>query len=173
MSEENSDIKIITDIGELEFHDFLIKHRSEPEVLDIKISNVKPAEGVIDAIKNSDAVIIGPSNPITSILPILSLEGVRDALKETYVVAVSPIIGSGAVSGPASKFMKALDIEVSSVGVASLYQDFIDAIVIDDKDENLMPQLNQIVNKVIITNTIMNNLGVKKNLAQIIIDSIV
>ena len=172
MSEENSDIKIITDIGELEFHDFLIKHRSEPEVLDIKISNVKPAEGVIDAIKNSDAVIIGPSNPITSILPILSLEGVRDALKETYVVAVSPIIGSGAVSGPASKFMKALDIEVSSVGVASLYQDFIDAIVIDDKDENLMPQLNQIVNKVIITNTIMNNLGVKKNLAQIILDSI-
>ena len=173
MSEENSDIKIITDIGELEFHDFLIKHRSEPEVLDIKISNVKPAEGVIDAIKNSEAVIIGPSNPITSILPILSLEGVRDALKETYVVAVSPIIGSGAVSGPASKFMKALNIEVSSVGVASLYQDFIDAIVIDDKDENLKPQLNQIVNKVIITNTIMNNLGVKKNLAQIIIDSIV
>ena len=46
---------------------------------------------VVDAIKNSDAVIIGPSNPITSILPILSLDGVRDALKDTYVIAVSPI----------------------------------------------------------------------------------
>ena len=121
-----------------------------------------PAEGVIDAIRNSKAVIIGPSNPITSILPILSLEGVRDALKDTYVVAVSPIIGSGAVSGPASKFMQALDIEVSSIGVAKLYNEFLDSIVIDDKDFMLESQLKQIVNKVIITNTIMNSLGVKK-----------
>ena len=172
MSEENSDIKIVTDIGELEFHDFLIKHQSKPEVLDVKFSKVTPTDGIIDAIRNSEAVIIGPSNPITSILPILSLDGVRDALKDTYVIAVSPIIGSGAVSGPASKFMEALDVEVSSVGVANLYHDFLDNIVIDDEDSNLKSQLNQIVNKVTITNTIMNNLGVKKNLAQIIIDSI-
>ncbi len=172
MSDEQSDIKIITDIGELEFHDFLIKHQSEPEVLDIKFSNVSPAEGVIDAIKNSDAVIIGPSNPITSISPILSLDGVKDALNETYVVAVSPIIGSDSVSGPASKFMKALNIDVSSIGVASLYEDFLDNIVIDDKDIDKKQQLKQIVNKITITNIIMNNLGVKKNLAQTIIDSI-
>ena len=172
MSEENSEITIVSDIGELEFHDFLIKHQSEPEVLDLRFSNVAPSEGVVDAIRNSKAVIIGPSNPITSILPILSLEGVREALKDTYVIAVSPIIGSDAVSGPASKFMRALDIEVSSIGVADLYKDFLDNIVIDDKDSNLEPQLKQIINKVTITNTIMNSLGVKKNLAQIIIDSI-
>ena len=172
MSEEDSEITIVSDIGDLEVHDFLIKHQSEPEVLDLKFSNVAPSEGVVDAIRNSKAVIIGPSNPITSILPILSLEGVREALKDTYVIAVSPIIGSDAVSGPASKFMKALGMEVSSVGVADLYKDFLDNIVIDDKDSNLEPQLKQIINKVTITNTIMNNLGVKKNLAQIIIDSI-
>ena len=172
MSDENSDIKIVTDVGELEFHDFLIKHQSQPEVLDIKFSNVSPAEGIVDSIRNSRAVIIGPSNPITSISPILSLEGVRDALKDTYVIAVSPIIGSDSVSGPASKFMKALNIDVSSVGVASLYEDFLDNIVIDCKDYDKKSQLNQIVNKVTITNTIMNNLGAKKNLAQIIIDSI-
>ena len=172
MSEENSDIKIITDIGELEFHDFLIKHQSEPEVTDVKFSKVSPSVGIIEAIKNSDAVIIGPSNPITSISPILSLEGVRDALKDTYVIAVSPIIGSDSVSGPASKFMNALDIEVSSVGVASLYKDFLDTMVIDNEDEDKKTEVNQIVNKVIITNTIMNNLDAKKNLAEIIIDSI-
>ena len=172
MSNEESDIKLITDIGELEFHDFLIKHQSQPEVLDIKFSSVAPAGGVVDAIKNSEAVIIGPSNPITSISPILSLEGVREALKDTYVVAVSPIIGSDSVSGPASKFMKALDIEVSAVGVASLYEDFLDNFIIDDKDVDKKQQLNQIVNKVTVTNTIMNNLGAKKNLAQIIMDSI-
>ena len=172
MSEENSDIRIVTDIGELDFHDFLIKHRSEPEVLDVKFSKVTPSDGIIEAIKNSEAVIIGPSNPITSILPILSLDGIRDALKDTYVIAVSPIIGSNAVSGPATKFMEALNVEVSSVGVANLYHDFLDNIVIDNEDSNLKSQLNQIVNKVTITNTIMNSLGVKKNLAQIIIDSI-
>lgn len=172
MSEEDSDIKIITDIGELEFHDFLIKHQSQPKVLDVQFSEVNPSEGIIDAINNSSAVIIGPSNPITSILPILSLEGVRDALKSTHVIAVSPIVGSGAVSGPANKFMEALGIEVSAVGVANLYEDFLDNIVIDDEDSNLKPKLNQIVNKVTITNTIMNSLEAKTNLAQKIIDSI-
>ena len=172
MSNENSDIKIITDVGELEFHDFLIKYQSEPEVLDVKFSNVAPAEGIVDAINNSDAVIIGPSNPITSILPILSLNGVRDALKNTYVIAVSPIIGSDSVSGPASKFMKALDIDVSSIGVASLYNDFLDNIVIDSNDDDLKEEINQIINKVTITNTIMNNLDAKKNLAKTIIDNI-
>ncbi len=88
MSNENSDIKIITDIGELEFHDFLIKHQCNPEVLDVKFSKVTPAEGIIDAINNSDAVIIGPST---------------------------------------------LGIEVSSLGVASLYESFLDTIVIDKK----------------------------------------
>ena len=172
MSDEQSDIKIVTDIGELEFHDFLIKHQSEPEVLDVKFSKVSPAKGVIDTIKNSKAVIIGPSNPVTSISPILSMDGVRDALKNTYVIAVSPIIGTDSVSGPASKFMNALDIEVSSVGVASLYGDFLDNIVVDNADENLKSQLNQIVNKVTITNTIMNNLDAMKNLAQIIVNNI-
>ncbi len=173
MSNEDSEIKIVTDIGELEFHDFLIKHQSEPEVKDVVFSNVKPAEGVIDAIKNSDAVIIGPSNPITSILPIISLDGVKEALKDTFVVAVSPIIGNDSVSGPASKFMKALDIEVSSLGVAKLYQEFLDVLVIDEKDENLKDNLSEIINKVIITNTIMYSSDAKINLAKIILDSIV
>ena len=172
MSNENSDIKIITDIGELEFHDFLIKHASEPEVLDVVFSEVAPAESVIDTIKKSDAVIIGPSNPITSILPIISLEGVKEALKDTYVVAVSPIIGNDSVSGPASKFMKALGIEVSSLGVANLYKDFLDVMVIDEKDENLEKNLGEIINKVIITNTIMNSLDAKINLAEKILDGI-
>lgn len=172
MSNENSEIKIVTDIGELEFHDFLIKHQSEPEVKDVVFSKVKPADGVIDAIKNSEAVIIGPSNPITSILPILSLDGVKEALKDTFVVAVSPIIGNDSVSGPASKFMKALDIEVSSVGVAKLYQEFLDVLVIDEKDENLKDNLSEIINKVIITNTIMNSSDAKINLAKKILDSI-
>lgn len=172
MSNENSEIELITDIGRLDFHDFLIKHQSSPEVLDIKYSNVIPSERVVESIENSDAVIIGPSNPITSISPILYLEGVKKALKNTYTIAVSPIVGSDTVSGPASKFMKALDIEVSSVGVASLYKDFLDVMVIDEKDYDLKDELENIVDKVVVTNTIMKTLDDKKNLAGIILNNI-
>ena len=172
MSNEDSEIKILTDIGELEFHEFLIKHQCEPEVKDIVFSKVTPAGSVIDTIKNSDAVIIGPSNPVTSIMPILSLKGVKEALKSTHVVAVSPIIGNDSVSGPASKFMKALGIEVSSLGVAELYKDFLDVMVIDEKDENLKDSIGEIINKVIITNTIMNSSDVKINLAKKILEGI-
>lgn len=170
MSEEQSEVRIITDIGELEFHDFLIKHQSEPEVLDVRFSNVSPTKGLIEAIENSEMVIIGPSNPITSISPILSLEGVREALKNSYVVAVSPIIGKDSVSGPAAKFMKALGVEVSSVGVASLYSDFLDEIVIDNKDKDIEDELGKYVDKVTVTNTIMNDLQDKKSLSELIIN---
>ena len=68
--------------------------------------------------------------------------------------------------------MKALGIDVSSVGVASLYEDFLDTMVIDNKDEDKKVKVNQIINKVIVTNTLMTNLYAKKNLAEIIIDSI-
>ena len=172
MSEEQSDITLTTDIGDLAFHDFLIKHQCEPEVLDIQFSDVAPSEGIADAINSSSAVIIGPSNPVTSISPILALEGVREALKNTYTVAVSPIVGSQPVSGPANKFMQALGIESSAVGVAKLYADFLDNFVIDNEDAHLESELNQIVNKVTVTNTIMNNLDAKKNLAKTILDSI-
>ena len=172
MSNEYSEIKILTDIGELEFHEFLIKHQCEPEVKDIVFSKVTPAGSVIDTIKNSDAVIIGPSNPVTSIMPILSLKGVKEALKSTHVVAVSPIIGNDSVSGPASKFMKALGIEVSSLGVAELYKDFLDVMIIDEKDENLKDSIGEIINKVIITNTIMNSSDVKINLTKKILEGI-
>ena len=172
MSNENSDIKIITDIGKLEFHDFLIKHQSKPEVLDVKFSRVAPADGIVEAINNSDAVIIGPSNPITSISPILAMDGVKQALDNAHVIAISPIIGTDSVSGPASKFMNALGIEVSSLGVASLYESFLDTIVIDKKDNNLKDDLEKIVSEVIVTNTIMKTLDDKIELAKIILNDI-
>lgn len=105
-------------------------------------------------------------------MPILSLKGVKEALKSTHVVAVSPIIGNDSVSGPASKFMKALGIEVSSLGVAELYKDFLDVMVIDEKDENLKDSIGEIINKVIITNTIMNSSDVKINLTKKILEGI-
>lgn len=166
MSDEDSEIKILTDKGEMEFHDFLIKEQMKPEVLDVIYSNVKPAPEIINTIQNSDIVVIGPSNPITSILPILKLDGVIDALKSTYVVGVSPIVGGSAVSGPANKFMNALGYETSSYGIASIYKSFLNKMVIDLEDENLKSKIEKIIPEVIVTNTIMKTMEDKKNLAK-------
>ena len=167
MSDEDSDIKILTDKGEMEFHDFLIKEQMKPEVLDVIYSNVNPAPKIIDTIKNSDMVIIGPSNPITSILPIVKLNGVFEALQNTYVVAISPIVGGSAVSGPANKFMNALGFEATSYGIASLYKSFLNKMVIDLEDKDLEDKISKLVDNVIVTNTIMRTIEDKESLAKI------
>lgn len=172
MSNQNHQIDIVTPEGSLEFHEFLIGQRAEPDVLDIKYTKVDPAPGLIKSIEEADMVIIGPSNPVTSVGPILSANGVRDALKNTYVVAVSPIIGNKPVSGPAGKFMHALGHEVSSFGVAAMYQDFLDKFYIDHQDHNQQNKIEKLISEVVVTNTNMNNIEDKMMLARNILGEI-
>ena len=169
MSDQGSHINIITDAGEMEFHEFLVENQGKPEVFDINYQKVDPAPGVIDSIENSDMVVIGPSNPITSIGPIISTYGVRKALKNAYVVAVSPIVGNQPVSGPAAKFMEANGHEVSSLGVAGIYQDFLDKFIIDLEDENYQEEIEKLISDVMLTETIMRNMTDKINLARCIL----
>jgi LPPG:FO 2-phospho-L-lactate transferase len=171
MSDQESHVDIITDQGNLEFHEFLIERRAEPEVLNLKYNAVEAAPGLIESIEESDMVIIGPSNPITSVGPILSPDGVRDALKNSYVVAVSPIIGDKPVSGPAGKFMQALGHEVSSAGVAAMYQDFLDRFFIDLED-GAQGKIEKLISEVVVTNTNMNNIEDKMMLARSILGEI-
>ena len=137
MCDEKVDTMITTPDGVLHFQDFWIGAHGEPKVMDIGISgieNARPTDDVLAAFESEDNVIIGPSNPITSIGPILSVSGIRDILKNKNVVAVSPIIGNEPVSGPAGKLMKAAGFDVSSMGVARCYEDFLDVMVIDEQD---------------------------------------
>lgn len=168
MSDDQSHIKIITGEGEMGFHKFLVEKRGMPEVEDVIYNNVEPSEDLINTIESSDMVVIGPSNPITSIGPIISIKGVKKALKNVYVVAVSPIIGGKPVSGPAAKFMNALDIEVSSRGVASLYQEFLDKFIIDVEDSESKKKIEKLISDVSITNTNMKTINDKVNLARCI-----
>lgn len=132
--------KILTPEGELHFQEFWVVRKGEPEVLDVYfegIDEVKPSEAVVEALeKESEAlVLIGPSNPITSVGPILSLQGLRELLKWKIVMAISPIVGTEAVSGPAGKLMRAKGFDVSPYGVYTCYKDFLDVLVINKKDE--------------------------------------
>ncbi|MDD3984382.1 MAG: 2-phospho-L-lactate transferase [Methanobacterium sp.] len=166
MSNGKSNITIETNQGKMDFHKFLVEKQGMPEVIDIKYDPVSPTPGLIELIEDSDMIIIGPSNPITSIGPIINLKGIYKALKKTYVVGISPIIADAPVSGPAAKFMHALGHDVSCLGVAKMYANFLDKFIIDRKDNAYKNKIERLIPEVVVTNTNMNNIGEKKSLAR-------
>jgi len=172
MSNEKSNIVIITDEGEMEFHEFLVARQGKPKVIDIKYDNVKPSPGLIESIEKSEMVVLGPSNPVTSIWPIISIKGMEKALKNAYVVGISPIIGDIPVSGPAAKFMNALGHDVSCLGVAKMYTNFLDKFIIDLEDIAYKNKIERIIPEVVVTNTNMRNIGDKMMLARITLGEI-
>lgn len=165
MSNEQSNVKIKTTDGIMDFHEFLIENQSKPEVVDVIYEPVNPADGVIEAIENSDQVIIGPSNPITSINPIIQMPGVIKALKKVHTTAVSPFIGETAVSGPAAKFMKALGFPVNPVGVAQIYKEFLNHYIINTSDDKYINIIDENITKVSLDNIILKTIDDKINLA--------
>jgi LPPG:FO 2-phospho-L-lactate transferase len=126
-----------TDQGEIHFQEYWVKHRGDLAIDGVTRRFPEPpvATGeVIRAIEASDAVVIGPSNPVTSISPILECAGVREALRHQNVIAVSPFIGDAPVSGPAAALMRAFGKEPSSAGTCGLYEDFVDIFIQDIRD---------------------------------------
>ena len=137
MTEDEVATKVITDEGEMHFQDFWVKRKGEPEVIDVKIDGIESAKAsdeAVSAIESSSAVVIGPSNPVTSIGPIIKLGEIRKALKEKKVIAISPFIGDRPVSGPAGKFMRALGYSPTPEGLAEYYKGMVDVIVVHQGD---------------------------------------
>jgi len=171
MTNDKVQTKIVTNVGEMHFQEYLVKRKAQDPVLDVKfegIERAEPAPGVIEAILNADGIIICPSNPIVSIGPILSIKGVKEALKKTKakIVAISPIVGGAPIKGPADKLMRGLGIEVSALGAAKIYRNFLDVLIIDNIDRDLKPKIEEIGVKVHVTNTIMKTLENKIKLAK-------
>jgi LPPG:FO 2-phospho-L-lactate transferase len=133
---------IETPSGTLSFQEFFVRDHWQPPVRSVTYdgaSSARAGPAVVNSIRESQLVIVAPSNPITSIGPILAIHDIRDALRCTRaeVVAISPLIGQAAFSGPAAKLMEACGYEVSPSGVARCYHDFLDNIVIDVHDAEL------------------------------------
>src|SRR5690606_31404642 len=121
--------------GEMHFQDFWVSLRGMPVVESVIFTGLEealPCQGFLDLLEKEDTIIIGPSNPVTSIGPILALTGVRDRLKRKKVVAISPFVGNKPVSGPAAKLMAACGVPASDEGVAELLGK-IDLFVVDRK----------------------------------------
>lgn len=170
MSDERIETRVKTPLGEISFQEFFVKERSTPEVLAVHFAGAeksRPAPGVLDAIRDADAVVICPSNPATSIGPILAVPGILAALEksESPIVGVSPIIGTVAISGPAHRLMKACGLESSPVGVAKAYRQFLETLVIAREDRAVVKQIETLGVKAFCADIRMNSLADKKRLA--------
>jgi LPPG:FO 2-phospho-L-lactate transferase len=126
---------------------FLITARGQGEVQDVQFRGAREAgttPGVLEAITNADVIVIGPSNPIISIGPILAIDELREAIvaSPAPVVAVSPIVDGQVLKGPTASFMRYRNVEVSARGLAELYEGVIDGLVTDEQIEPPLPSLH-------------------------------
>ena len=176
--------KIRTDEGVLDFQDFFVRRRTEGhtrEVIFDGAGSARPAPGIVEAIMEAEAVILTPSNPLVSIGPILSIAGIRDALRTTpaRVAAVSPIVGGKALKGPADRMLRDQGIEPSAAAIAKLYEDFLDVLVIDNVDADLKAQIESDAGEaggggveVTVTDTIMESMEKKAALARTVLKAV-
>jgi len=139
MTDARVETRVTTAAGELSFEEYFVKRRYQDSVSAIRFAGAAqshPAPGVLEAIADAEVILIAPSNPVTSIGPILAVPGVRAALSQASapVVAVSPIIGNSAVSGPAADLMRVVGTEPSIAGVMESYADFLSVLIADEAD---------------------------------------
>ncbi|HUO26041.1 MAG TPA: 2-phospho-L-lactate transferase [Candidatus Aquilonibacter sp.] len=171
MSNSRVETRVDTPIGELSFEEYFVQRWYQDPVKSVRFagaSDAEPAPGVVEAITSADAVLIAPSNPVTSIGPILSVPGIRDALRRAQgkIIAVSPIVANAAVAGPAGILMAAQQLPCSIAGVAQAYEDFLDVLIADSRDASAAEALRNKGLRVLCTQAIMRNPEDKIALAQ-------
>ena len=176
MSDQRIATHIQTAAGLFDFEEYFVKRQHADEVQDVIFvgaDRAKPAPGVLDALKQADAILIAPSNPIVSIGTILAVPSIHDTLHEAsgMVVAVSPIVAGAPIKGPADKLLRGMGREVSAVGVARCYRDFLDVMVLDEQDAHLIEAVEDLGIPAVATNTIMRDDISKANLARVVLEA--
>lgn len=153
---------IITDKRPMHIQEFWVKYHGDPQVTDIRYNGAENATAnpeLTNSLKNSDLIVIAPGNPVSSINPILMVKEIREQLKKSRqkVVAVSPLIGERAISGPAIKFMKAMKLTDSAFGVANFYSDIVGNFVIDSRDSIISSKIESLDMNVFHTDIVMRD----------------
>ena len=172
-SDQHIETRIDTPQGEMHLQEFWVMLKGEPEVVGVKYGsskNSRPAPNVVNAILEAEKVIVCPANPVSSIGPMTDIAGIRKVLTSVRerVVAVSPIVGTSAVSGPACKFLRSLGVEVSSKGVAGLYSSFVSRLIIDESDKAMIADIEQLGVKVSVTDIMMRTEEDEQRLAKFV-----
>jgi len=176
MSDDHVATILETGKGTLTFQEYFVRERHQVEVHAVRFEGAeqaRPTPGVVEAIESAEAIIFAPSNPVTSIGPILAVPGIREALRgaKAPVLAVSPIVSGSAVSGPAGKLMQMMGWGSSVAGVARAYEDFLGLLVVDEADGAEAERLNGDVLRVLCANTVMRCDEDKRALAQAVLQA--
>ncbi len=177
MSDQRVATRVLTPDGWLAFQEFFVREKGQFEVQDVtyeRSESAGPAPGVVEAISEAAAVIVCPSNPISSIGPILAVPGIEEALATTQapIIAVSPIVGGGPVSGPAGKMMQAKGLPVSPVGVAQAYERWLDILVLDRQDSALASEVHALGIRAVVTDTLMRDRQTEVSLARAVLNTL-
>jgi LPPG:FO 2-phospho-L-lactate transferase len=166
-----------SDDGWLPFQDYFVRLHCAPRVRSFRFDGVAiaaPSRGFLQALTDREtaAIVICPSNPFVSVDPILSVAGVRELLLRRHapLVAVSPIVGGQAIKGPALKMMQELGLDPSALGVARLYAPLLDGFVIDRQDAALVPAIEALGSRVLMTETVMVDRPAQARLAKAVLD---
>jgi len=163
MSDQAVRTRLLGPDGWLTFQEYFVREKTQVEVREVEYVGAAAAAaspGLLQAIADADAVIVCPSNPVTSIGPILAVSSLAAALEKTRasIIAVSPIIGGAAVSGPAGRLMAMRGFEVSALGVAAAYAPWLDTLVLDRVDAALAPRLEATGVRPVLADTLMRGL---------------
>jgi LPPG:FO 2-phospho-L-lactate transferase len=130
---------VVTPAGTFAFQEWFVRRRHADDVDGLLVEGAdaaRPAPGVLDALRKADLLVVAPSNPYTSIHPILSVSEIREALARRTVpcVAVSPLIGGRAVKGPLDRMLSRMAGGTTPAHVAGCYEGLLDVLVVDPAD---------------------------------------
>ena len=176
MCDEKVSTMLKTPAGLLEFQEYFVRRRQRDEVLGVDlvgIEDARPTDVVLGAVSGADVIVLCPSNPVVSLGPILSVPGMRDALAAAPApkVAVSPIVGGRALKGPADRMLSSLGHEVSSAGVAALYEGLLDGMVVDRADEGQREEIEGLLGmRVLSTDAVMHDPADRERLAREVLE---
>jgi len=160
MSDESVRTRFTTDAGELSFQEYFVRERLAPQLRGIHFAGIDEAHATSDvlaALRDADLVVIGPSNPLISIAPILAL--IRKQIARERTVAVTPIVAGAALKGPTVEMMRALGKHPSPVEIASMYRDIATTFVLDARDAGLSAAIREMGYRTLVADTVMRDGG--------------
>lgn len=173
ISNDSIETRIVTSRGEMNIQEFWVRYKGTPKVVRIVYKGAKNSRmtnKAIRLIRNSERIIIAPANPISSIGPMLAIPEVKNELAKVKkkVIAISPVQGKQTFSGPATKYMKALKLDTSPMGIAKYYSGIIGSIVISKEDRSYESKLMKLGLKVYLNDITMDSLHEERRLASFV-----
>ena len=167
MSDDPVRTRIITDSGEVSLQEWFVRDRCAPPLRSLRcdgIAEARPSPEAAAAVAAADAVIIGPSNPLISIDPILEL--VRDRLRRERVMAIAPVIAGASLKGPTVDMLRAAGEEATALGVARRYAGVAAAYVLDAQDAELAAAVGALGMRAHVRDTVMDSEGAERRFAR-------